>query len=295
MKKEEFLTYLKRQRKLSDYTIRSYGIDLAQFEQELKRLNDGNEFEGEPDAKLIRIWLMDLADGSISNRSINRKISALRTYFHYIEKQDPSFNNPMTKIVAPKMAKRKPSFLFESDMDKLLNEVVDEEDFVCFRNYLIIEILYATGIRRSELLSIEDKDINLYSNAIKIFGKGKKERIVPFGTKLKEDLIKYIEHKKRLNIKESLLITDKDGKPMSQGKLYTMVHKKLQEYNISEKSPHVFRHTCATHLLNQGAEINNVKNLLGHSSLAATEVYAHTTIEQLKNEYKNSFKSIDKQ
>lgn len=299
MKTEEFLEYIKKERNYSDYTIRSYRIDLQQF---ISFIKDVNAQELLPDEELsskdIRLWLMQLKHDNISSRSINRKIATLRSYYRFLTLKYPEIfsqtGNPMAKIIAPKVAKRKISQVFEEDMQQLLEEVPNEDDFISFRNYFIIEVLYCTGIRRSELLSLKNSDFNLQAKQIKVFGKGKKERIIPLGEKIIEHFIKYIGIKQRLNLNNEFLIVDENNKVLSEYKLYYLVHKRLENINVGEKSPHVFRHTCATHLLNNGAEINNVKNLLGHTSLSATEVYTHTTIEQLKKEYKNSFKSINK-
>lgn len=288
VKKAEFLKYLKQEKNYSDYTITSYKIDLTQFEEFLNRIYE-DEQEKEVNAKIIRVWLMELSEKGISSRSIYRKIATLRAYFRFIEKDDKDFINPMSKIIAPKMSKRKPVFIFEDDMQRLLSEKPKEDDFIEQRNYMIIEILYATGMRQGELLGLKDDDINLYDNEIKVFGKRRKERIIPIGQQLIDSITKYIDFKRRCDLRKDVFLVNKDNKPMSKKQLYDMVEKKLIGVNISKKSPHVFRHTCATHLINEGADINNVKNLLGHSSLSATEVYTHTTIEELKKEYKRSF------
>lgn len=288
MKTKEFLEYLKKERNYSDYTITSYSIDLKQFEDFLNKIYE-NEQNKEINAKIIRVWLMNLNENGLSNRSIDRKIAALRAYFKYIEKDDKDFINPMLKIIAPKPSKRKPIFIFEDDIQQLFDNKPNEDDFISVRNYLIVEIFYATGMRRGELLPLKHSDISFIHNEIKVFGKGRKERIIPIGEELVKDITKYIDFKKRLCLRNDVFLVNKDNTKMSMGQLYCVVKKMLECINIQKRSPHVFRHTCATHLLNEGADINNVKNLLGHTSLAATEVYTHTTIEELKKEYKRSF------
>lgn len=292
MKIEEFLTYLKTRKNFSAYTIIAYDSDLRQFEELLATQTDGDTSDERISTEIVRLWIMDLADKKISNRSINRKISALKSYFHYLESREELKKNPMSRIVAPKMSKRKMSFIREQDVKSLLEEKYDPEDFEQFRDHLIVELLYCTGMRRSELLGIVSKDISFEGKYIKVTGKRRKERLLPINEKIVQDIIKYMDFKQRLNIEEPHLLVEKDGRIMSVGKLYGIVRKKLQGYDVEKKSPHVFRHTCATHLIDNGAEINNVKNLLGHSSILATEVYVHTTIEQLKKEYKKSFKHI---
>lgn len=294
MKVAEFLTYLEKQRDFSPCTIKSYETDLRQLAEKLQSLNNGEPFLQEPDAKLIRVWLMDMADRGLSTRTINRKIIALRSYFKFLQHEDDTIENPMAKILAPKMSKRKMSFVHQDEMEKLLSAKPDENNFIEFRDYFIMEFLYATGMRKAELLSIKNNDFDFYAKQIRVLGKRRKERIIPLGEKILDDVVKYIDLKQRLGIKGKFLIVDKKGEAMSAGQLYYLINKKLKNCNVDEKSPHVFRHTCATHLLENGAEINNIKNLLGHVSLSSTEVYTHPTIEQLKEEYRHSFKSINK-
>ncbi len=293
MEIEKFLTHLKRTKKSSLNTITAYATDLYQFETQVANLCNGDTSDKNITLNMVRVWIMDLADKGITNRSIARKIAALRTYFSYIESLDESITNPMTKIIAPKIAKRKMSFISKEEIQKLLNEQYDESDFISLRNKLIVEILYATGVRRSELVGIKHSDISFDRECIKVLGKRKKERVVPINKKIVTDIIKYIDLKQRSNIEGVFLFTDKKGKPMKATALYYMIHKKLEGYEVNKKSPHVFRHTCATHLVGNGAELNNVKTLLGHASVATTELYTHTTVEQLKQEYKKAFQHIN--
>lgn len=292
MQIDNFLTYLRLNRHYSELTIQSYQTDLLQFENFLtKDDNDKSVLENDNliSTNAIRSWIMTLTESKISTRSINRKISSLRAYFRWIELNDLDFENPTLKIINPKTSYRKMSAIPENDMQTLLDSLRNEEDFIAFRNYLIILLLYVTGIRQAELLSIKEGDISLMLRQIRIIGKGSKERIIPLGEEIISKITKYIDLKKRYNIEETTLFTDEKGKRLSKFQLYSMVHKLLENIAVSERSPHVFRHTCATHLVNEGANIMNVKSLLGHSSIQATEVYTHTTIEELKKEYKRSF------
>lgn len=292
MQIDNFLTYLRLNRHYSELTIQSYRTDLLQFENFLtKDDNDKSVLENDNliSTNAIRSWIMTLTESKISTRSINRKISSLRAYFRWVELNDLDFENPTLKIINPKTSYRKMSAIPENDMQTLLDSLRNEEDFIAFRNYLIILLLYATGIRQAELLSIKEGDISLMLRQIRIIGKGNKERIIPLGEEIISKITKYIDLKKRYNIEETTLFTDEKGKRLSKFQLYSMVHKLLENIAVSERSPHVFRHTCATHLVNEGANIMNVKSLLGHSSIQATEVYTHTTIEELKKEYKRSF------
>ena len=292
MKTDIFLTYLRQRRNYSELTVKSYESDLLQFESFLtKDDNDKSvlEDDGLITVNSVRSWIMTLSEQGISARSINRKLSSLRAYFRWVEINNAEFKNPMLKIVSPKMSKRRLSAITNDDMQMLLEQRPSEEDFDAFRNYVIVELLYATGIRQAELLGIKQTDISFTDRQLKIFGKGNKERIIPIGQKLMDDIIKYIDLKQRYSIKQTALMVTKEGKVLTKEQLYRIVHKLLENVNISEKSPHTFRHTCATHLVEEGADIMNVKNLLGHSSLKATEIYTHTTIEQLKKEYKRTF------
>ena len=292
MQIDNFLTYLRLNRHYSELTIQSYQTDLLQFENFLtKDDNDKSVLENDNliSTNAIRSWIMTLTESKISTRSINRKISSLRAYFRWVELNDLDFENPTLKIINPKTSYRKMSAIPENDMQTLLDSLRNEEDFIAFRNYLIILLLYATGIRQAELLSIKENDISLMLRQIRIVGKGNKERIIPLGEEIISKITKYIDLKRRYNIEETTLFTDEKGKKLSKFQLYSMVHKLLENIAVSERSPHVFRHTCATHLVNEGANIMNVKSLLGHSSIQATEVYTHTTIEELKKEYKRSF------
>lgn len=292
MQIDNFLTYLRLNRHYSELTIQSYQTDLLQFENFLtKDDNDKSVLENDNliSTNAIRSWIMTLTESKISTRSINRKISSLRAYFRWVELNDLDFENPTLKIINPKTSYRKMSAIPENDMQTLLDNLRNEEDFIAFRNYLIILLLYVTGIRQAELLSIKEGDISLMLRQIRIIGKGNKERIIPLGEEIISKITKYIDLKRRYNIEETTLFTDEKGKRLSKFQLYSMVHKLLENIAVSERSPHVFRHTCATHLVNEGANIMNVKSLLGHSSIQATEVYTHTTIEELKKEYKRSF------
>ncbi|MBR1774701.1 MAG: tyrosine-type recombinase/integrase [Bacteroidales bacterium] len=293
MKIQEFLKYLKHKRNYSDLTVQSYESDLLQFENFL--VKDDNDFSVLQDDNLIsvnavRSWIMTLSEQGISARSINRKISSLKSYFKWCEMFDTEFKNPMLKIIPPKTKKRKLASLSNDDISSLLSLQPNANNFDDFRNFLIIEILYATGIRQAELLNIEEKDISFTNKQLRVLGKGNKERIIPIEEKLIDSITQFIDLKRRYNIKESRLIVSSTGKPISKYQLYSIVHRLLENYNVSERSAHIFRHTCATHLVGEGADIVNVKNLLGHSSLKATEVYTHTTIEQLKSEYKKKYK-----
>jgi len=234
---------------------------------------------------------MEMKSNGISNSSINRKISALKSFYKYLLRKEIVTINPMAKVQSLKKSKRLPSFVPKSKMEYLQEETLNKDSFSAIRDELIINILYMTGIRRSELINIKSADINKFRLEIKIIGKGNKERLCPITNQVLEKIASYTELKEEEFGKLDhtyLLVTDK-GKPCYPKLIFNVVSRALKKINASEKtSPHVLRHTFATHLSANGAELNAVKELLGHASLAATQVYTHNTIDRLKTEYKKA-------
>lgn len=282
---DSFLKYLSYEKRYSDHTIKSYKTDLKQFSDFLElnypyitNLNESSHRE-------IRAWIVSLVDADIEPRSINRKIASLRAYFKFLLKRDEIEKDPTWKIRVLKISKKLPHFVRENDMVKMLDNFDFENDFSGTRDKLVLELLYGTGIRLSELLNLTKDDIDLNSETIKVLGKRKKQRIIPFPKSLKELIVKYksLKTKKFENNKNPILIVTDNGKDCYPMFIYRTVKKYLEAITgVDKKSPHVLRHTFATHLLNKGAELNAVKELLGHSSLAATQVYTHNSIEKLK-------------
>ena len=286
MYKDQFLSYLQFIKRYSILTIESYGSDLEQFfafctQENIHEIHEVNH-------RTIRNWIVLLVDNKISPRSINRKITTLKTYYKYLLREGIVENNPLNKIIPPKTKKRLPEFVEEKQMDTLLDNIVFADDFEGIRNKLIIEMFYCTGIRRAELVSLHINNVDLSNKTIKVLGKRNKERIIPFNEELKKILIQYINIRKEItNIVQSeyLFITNK-GQQIYPKLVYTIVNMYLSMVTTSEKtSPHVLRHTFATHMLNRGADLNAIKELLGHSNLAATEIYTHNTFEKLKKVY----------
>ncbi|MBP1629686.1 MAG: site-specific recombinase XerD [Bacteroidetes bacterium] len=284
MKLDDFLDYLNIEKRYSYHTILAYSIDLRQFEEFINEVFEKSNAR-DVNSEMIRDWIVSLSEKGISSRSINRKIASLRAYFHFLIKQGDIEKNPMTKILAVKNPKRNPVFVMEEDIENVLN--LEYEDSIWGRrDSLIVELLYATGMRRSELINLEIKDFDFERNEVRIFGKRRKERIVP----IHKDLIKRIENFYKeslsLNNNHSKLFVNKRGNAISEMSVYDIVKKSLSFAQVEKRSPHVLRHTFATHLLNEGADIMNVKEMLGHANLEATQIYTHNTIEKLKKVYK---------
>ncbi len=290
MQIEAFVNYISFERRYSKHTILSYSTDLEQFRLFLKDHFGKEEIPSATHIE-IRSWMVSLMEEKISPRSINRKISTLKSFFKFMIRKGVVTKNPLAKVLNPKTAKRLPVFVEKTNMEQLLKNIQFSDDFEGFRDKTILDILYNTGIRRSELLGLKDTDIDSYNSQIKVLGKGNKERIIPISPQLIESIKNYIHIKKEFVINEqsSSLFVTKKGKPLQPIQVYHLVKKYLSMVtSIEKKSPHVLRHTFATHLMNNGADINAVKELLGHSSLAATQVYTHNTIDKLKSIYKQA-------
>ena len=284
---QSFLDYLLLEKNYSELTIKAYGKDIQSF---LDFLKDEYKDENlkEVNYAQIRTWIIKMVNQNISNRSINRKISSLNSFFKFLIKTEYIKINPLVKHKALKTSKKVQVPFSEEEINSVLNKISHAGSFEGVRNKLIIELFYATGIRRIELINIKLKDIDLESKTVKILGKRNKERVIPLLNMLVDSIKTYLEKRKSLQViedKDYLLLTAKGVK------LYeTLVYRIINEYfslasSKVKKSPHILRHSFATHLLNQGAELNAVKELLGHSSLAATQVYTHNSIAELKKVY----------
>ena len=286
---DSFLKYLRYERNYSECTITSYKTDLLQFEEFLEGKDENNEFTA-ADADLIRGWIVALMDKGTKPSSVNRKLSSLRSFYHFLIRKGVVTVNPMVKIVGPKNRKPLPSFLRESDMNRLLDEVPFKEGFEGCRDRMILEMFYTTGMRLSELIGLNDADVDFSSKLIKVTGKRNKQRLIPFGKELEEDLLIYIKVRdEALPVKEKSLFVRRDGMRMYPVQVYRLVRRSLSKVvTLKKKSPHVLRHTFATAMLNDNAQLGAVKELLGHESLATTEIYTHTTFEELKKVYEQA-------
>ena len=280
---DSFLKYLQFEKRVSRHTLLAYKTDLQQFSAFIK-----NTFsESKPEAAdygMIRSWIINLVEGKIEALSVNRKIACLRSFYKFLLRQEYISKDPMLKIKGLKTKKQLPSFVKEGDMIALLDHTDFNGGFRSVREKLVLELFYATGIRLSELISLKENQIDLRNQTIKVIGKRNKERVIPFSKGIVPIINEYISiRNKEIEVKDHgfLFVTDK-GEPCYPMLIYRSIKTYLKNTSSEKQSPHVLRHTYATHLLNKGAEINAVKDLLGHSSLAATQVYTHNSMEKLK-------------
>lgn len=281
---DEFVNYLAFEKRYSKHTITSYKNDLLQFLGFLEQQYETSEIQLANHLQ-VRSWIVHMVQNDISNKSVNRKISTLKSFYKYHIKRGKIKRNPMQRIVTPKLNKRLPVYVREDRIKTLLESDSFPPDFSGLRDLLILEIFYQTGIRRSELISIKDLDFNKSAGILKVLGKGNKERLIPIRPKLFElvnDYKKSRDEQFDQTDFKTLLVTDK-GLPLYPKYVYNKVTAYLALITTNDKkSPHILRHSFATHLANRGAELNAIKSLLGHSSLAATQIYTHNTIEKLK-------------
>ena len=296
MLKDKYIDYLTFEKRYSTHTILAYRADLDEYSGFLQSQYNIIDLL-QSDHTLIRSWLISLLELKNSTRSVNRKISTLKSFYRFCEKMGLLETNPMIKVVAPQISKQLPVFLTHNNIDTLFQSVDFGSGLKGSRDKLILTLFYATGIRREELVNIKTNDIDLTTGTIKVLGKRNKERIIPIGPKVIAEINNYllirsnstiIVEDANLNNNTTLFVTTR-GLPVNPKLVYSIVHKYLALISSSSKlSPHVLRHTFATHMLDDGADINAIKELLGHSSLAATQVYTHNTIEKLKTIYKQA-------
>jgi integrase/recombinase XerC len=282
---KDFLNYLQFQKRFSPLSIQSYTNDLSQFTTYLQHEYSGEGLSGISHHH-IRDYLAALFEKGLSARSVNRKLSTLKSYFKFLCRTGVLSFNPAQKVVGPKTKKTLPTFVDEGQMQKVFSELHFAEDFTGQRNRLIIDLLYQTGMRRAELLQLKVSDIDLYALQLKVLGKRNKERLLPFNLNLKNSIKHYLELKSAVGYKNDVLLVSTKDKALSAVALTKIVKDVLSQVTTaSKKSPHVLRHSFATHLLNNGADINAVKELLGHANLFTTQVYTHNSIEKLKKSY----------
>lgn len=288
---DSFLEYLRSDRGYSPLTVRKYGDSLVAFQNFFEGL-DKTLTWSTVDASVVREWIVFMLDEEGKDVStVNYGgLSPLRTFYKYLRRMGWVDVNPMEKVVAPKMPKKLPSFVREAEMDRLLDEMKDDTSFEGIRDRLIVMMFYETGIRRAELLSLKDADIDLRTMQLKVTGKRNKQRIVPFGEELKGQVAQYLSVRNELlkNTPERLFVK-KDGKLVSYANVGVIVKKNLALVTQQKKrTPHVLRHSFATAMLNNDADLGSIQKLLGHENLATTEIYTHLSFEELKNVYKNA-------
>ena len=286
MNYQDFIDYLRYEKRVSPHTVTAYEHDLSQFFSFLQEKLEINQL---PDVHTedIRAWIISLLeDESLQAKTVNRKISAVRAFYRYKLKIKELSKNPTLSIHAPKIPKKLPQYVDAKDMEHLFSDIPFEDSFEGLRDRTILELFYATGMRLSELLNLKVQDIHFQDNTVKVLGKRNKERLIPFGNKLSELLTMYLGNLEKKFVEGTknnyIFVTDK-AEQLYPKAVYRIVRNYLDMVTtIDKRSPHVIRHTFATHMLNNGADLNAIKTILGHSSLAATQIYTHNSIEQLK-------------
>lgn len=283
-----FVDYLHYERGYSSSTEAAYRSDLLQFEAYVRNHTENSDGDLHLiDADVVRAWMISLMDSGRSAMSVNRKLSALKSYFKYLIKQGIVSDSPVYLVTGPKYSRPLPCFIKEEEMEDLLDGDEFSDDFWGKRDRLIMELLYETGLRRSELALLKHADIDIGAMLLKVNGKRNKQRLVPFAERLKVMIIDYLQEKNAImSENETYLFVCKNGNPISCENIYRIVREHLHESSLYVKcSPHILRHSFATSMLNDGAKLNTVKELLGHSSLASTSIYTHITFEKLKEMY----------
>lgn len=286
---ESFINYLRYEKRTSPHTTVAYKKDLDQFvcfttemvgEFDVNRVN----------SKLVRTWIVSLMEKQLSPRSVNRKVSTVKAFFRFLMKEKVVESNPAVNLPLPKIRKKLPGFVEEKSLHHLLDDGFFPNNFTGIRDKLIVALLYATGIRLAELIQLKEVNFDTKDYLIKVLGKRQKERIIPYPREMNNLLLEYLEIRNReIGYFPEVLLVTKKGKPVYEKLIYRVVKKSLEFVtSLEQKSPHVMRHSYATHLLNKGADLNAVKELLGHANLAATQIYTHTTFEKLHDIYKQA-------
>ena len=283
----QFLKYISLEKRYSDHTVKAYNVDLSQLDNYLldsykSSLSDANQ-------EMLRSWLVEMLEFGISAKSVNRKITSVRSFYKFMLREGLVKFDPSLKLQSVKSSNKLPVFVEEFQMQKLLREETFENDFEGKRDLLILDLFYSTGIRLSELINIKLNDFNLKNRVLKVLGKRNKERVVPLTTELICSIDKYMPFREDKHVETDFLLITSGGKKMYPSLVYKIVNQRLSTVtSLAKKSPHVLRHTFATHMLNNGADLNSIKELLGHANLSATEVYTHNSIEKLKKVYKQA-------
>jgi integrase/recombinase XerC len=293
---ESFINYLKYEKRYSAHTVVAYKNDLDQF-VDFYTIVVGEFHVKEVSSDLVRGWLLHLLEQGMKPRSIHRKVTSVKSFYNYLMREEIVSANPALNLTMPKVRKKLPSFVDEQSLTHLLDEAdMFDDSFAGIRDRLIITLFYGTGIRLSELRGLKEQDIDTKGRLIRVLGKRQKERIIPYPAEINSILEEYIVVRNReLGYKTDFLFVTEKGKQVYEKLIYRIVTRNLSKVtSLEKKSPHILRHTYATHLLNRGADLNAVKELLGHSNLAATQVYTHTTFEKLRESYKQAHPRGDK-
>ena len=294
MLQEKFLQYLKVEKQYASHTLEAYERDLRMLRAFLVETFSINLFESDDVSqvshRMLRAWMGELLSHGLKSRTVARKLSASRTYFAWLRRQGLMENNPAKALKLPSMEKKLPAFLKEKETERLFEEILFPDTWVGARDKCMLEILYGCGLRRAELIGLQWEDIDMYERNMLVRGKGNKERILPFGKAVKEAISFYLAklQEEEIETKKAFFVRE-NGQPLYPMLVYKVVnHYLAMVSSLHQKSPHVLRHTFATHLLNNGADLNAIKELLGHSSLAATQVYTHNSISKLKSIHKQA-------
>lgn len=289
MLKESFLKYLLLERNYSKQTVACYGADIAAFEEYFKSVDETLDFTN-VDGDLVRSWVLKLMENGYESASVNRKLSSLRAFYRYLLRKGEVTADPTLKVIGPKRKKPLPVFVKEADMNRLLDSTDLGSGFKGVRDRVILEMFYETGMRVSELIGLADADVDFFASTIKVTGKRNKQRLIPFGEELKEDMRNYLSVRDKHCAEgcEAFFVQE-NGRKMTRAAVYVLVRRNLSKVvTLKKRSPHVLRHSFATSMLNNHAGLEAVKELLGHESLKTTEIYTHTTFEELKKVYEQA-------
>ena len=282
---EDFLQYLLKEKRYSSHTLTGYSGDLEEFTTYCNRYFE--ESVENANHKIIRSWFAQLLEEDYKPRTIHRKASSLKSFYKYLLQKELLEVNPMALVPLPKLDKQLPKFVDEDDLGRLLDEIPFEDSFEGYRDHLIIELFYQTGIRSSELIDIEVEDLDFSLNQLKVLGKRNKERLIPLTPHILETIKKYLTY--RISTGDNNLFITSKSKKLYPKLVYNIVNRNLTKVTtLSQRSPHVLRHSFATHMLNNGAELNSIKEILGHVNLSATQVYTHNSMEKIKSIYKQA-------
>ncbi len=285
---DSFIRFLTFEKRYSQHTIKAYQADIAQYQSYLLDTFDEKDLLG-VSSTFIRSWMVYLIQSGLDVRSIRRKRSVLNTFYNFALKHEHLDSNPMDQVLLPKMKKKLPTFLRRAELELLDSVLPEMSDYASARDRTIIELLLATGMRRAELIGLKISDVRLEERAIRVFGKRKKERIVPITDSMRDSLVKYFEFREQLETLEKFVFVTDRSKPLYPKFVYNLVKRYLGMVTSADGSgPHMLRHTFATLMLDEGADINAIKELLGHADLNATQVYTHTSIEKLKESYRKA-------
>lgn len=284
----EFISHISNEKRFSPHTVHAYKRDLDSFFDYLINIYDVDDPK-KVDHDIIRSWMVSLIESGLQASSINRKVSTLNSYFNFLLRDGIIDKNPARHIMSLKTPSKLPAYFKEEELIGYLDGINEEMDFSILRNYLVIFILYTTGIRRNELINLKISDINFITSSLKVLGKRNKERIIPLSKKVLELTDIYIRKREDIfgTTNEYLILTDK-GKQAYPKLIYRIVSNELSHITGAKKSPHVLRHTFATHMLNNGAGLNTIKEILGHANLNSTQIYTHNSVEKLKEVYKTA-------